>query len=38
MGGDVFGNGMLESKFTRLKAAFNHMHVFLDPDPDPAKS
>ncbi|MBW2689990.1 MAG: NAD-glutamate dehydrogenase, partial [Deltaproteobacteria bacterium] len=34
MSGDVFGNGMLLSKHTRLLAAFNHMHIFLDPDPD----
>lgn len=34
MGGDVFGNGMLLSKHTRLVAAFNHMHIFLDPNPD----
>ncbi len=34
MSGDVFGNGMLLSKQIRLKAAFNHLHVFLDPDPD----
>ncbi len=38
MGGDVFGNGMLLSKKIKLLAAFNHMHIFLDPDPDPAKS
>ncbi|TMD15221.1 MAG: NAD-glutamate dehydrogenase, partial [Chloroflexi bacterium] len=38
MGGDVFGNGMLRSPHLRLKAAFNHRHVFLDPDPDPAVS
>ncbi len=38
MSGDVFGNGMLLSKFIRLKAAFNHLHIFLDPDPDPAAS
>jgi glutamate dehydrogenase len=38
MSGDVFGNGMLLSKQIRLKAAFNHLHVFLDPDPDPAAS
>ncbi len=36
MGGDVFGNGMLLSKHIRLQAAFNHMHIFLDPDPDAA--
>ena len=34
MSGDVFGNGMLCSRHTRLIAAFNHVHVFLDPDPD----
>ncbi|MFZ0091742.1 MAG: NAD-glutamate dehydrogenase [Solirubrobacteraceae bacterium] len=38
MSGDVFGNGMLCSKQIRLLAAFNHSHVFLDPDPDPATS
>lgn len=38
MAGDVFGNGMLCSKHTKLIAAFNHMHIFLDPDPDPEKS
>jgi glutamate dehydrogenase len=38
MSGDVFGNGMLLSKETRLVAAFDHRHVFLDPDPDPATS
>ncbi|MEM7584420.1 MAG: NAD-glutamate dehydrogenase domain-containing protein, partial [Acidobacteriota bacterium] len=38
MGGDVFGNGMLLSEHTRLVAAFNHLHIFLDPDPDPAVS
>ncbi len=38
MGGDVFGNGMLQSKATKLVAAFNHLHIFLDPDPDPAIS
>ncbi len=37
MSGDVFGNGML-SKHIRLIAAFNHLHIFFDPDPDPAKS
>ncbi|WP_083787066.1 NAD-glutamate dehydrogenase [Stackebrandtia nassauensis] len=36
MGGDVFGNGLLCSKHTRLVAAFNHMHIFIDPDPDTA--
>ncbi|AKS41746.1 NAD-glutamate dehydrogenase [Wenzhouxiangella marina] len=34
MAGDVFGNGMLLSRHIRLKAAFNHMHIFLDPHPD----
>ncbi len=38
MSGDVFGNGMLLSEHTRLVAAFDHRHVFLDPDPDPALS
>ncbi len=34
MAGDVFGNGMLLSRHIRLLAAFNHQHIFLDPDPD----
>src|SRR6185436_4161423 len=34
MSGDVFGNGMLLSKFTKLIAAFDHRDIFLDPDPD----
>ncbi|MFN4089409.1 MAG: NAD-glutamate dehydrogenase, partial [Alphaproteobacteria bacterium] len=38
MAGDVFGNGMLLSKHTKLVAAFNHMHIFVDPEPDPARS
>ncbi len=38
MGGDVFGNGMLLSPVIRLVAAFNHLHVFLDPEPDPESS
>jgi glutamate dehydrogenase len=38
MSGDVFGNGMLLSKQTRLLAAFDHRHIFLDPDPNPAAS
>jgi glutamate dehydrogenase len=38
MSGDVFGNGMLRSPHIRLLAAFNHRHVFLDPDPDPQAS
>jgi glutamate dehydrogenase len=36
MSGDVFGNGMLLSEHTKLVAAFDHRHVFLDPDSDPA--
>ena len=38
MSGDVFGNGMLLSKQTRLVAAFDHRDIFIDPDPDPAVS
>ncbi|MBW3572306.1 MAG: NAD-glutamate dehydrogenase, partial [Gemmatimonadetes bacterium] len=38
MSGDVFGNGMLLSRQIRLVAAFDHRHVFIDPDPDPASS
>lgn len=38
MAGDVFGNGMLLSKHIKLVGAFNHLHIFLDPDPDPALS
>jgi glutamate dehydrogenase len=38
MSGDVFGNGMLLSKTLKIVAAFDHRHIFLDPDPDPAKS
>ncbi|RDC61257.1 Glutamate dehydrogenase [Alteripontixanthobacter maritimus] len=38
MSGDVFGNGMLLSKTIRLVAAFDHRHIFIDPDPDAAKS
>jgi glutamate dehydrogenase len=38
MSGDVFGNGMLCSPETRLIAAFNHMHIFIDPNPDPKTS
>ncbi|MDJ0974149.1 MAG: NAD-glutamate dehydrogenase, partial [Planctomycetota bacterium] len=38
MSGDVFGNGMLLSEQIRLVAAFNHLHIFVDPDPDPATS
>ena len=36
MSGDVFGNGMLRSPHLQLLAAFDHRHIFLDPDPDPA--
>jgi glutamate dehydrogenase len=36
MSGDVFGNGMLLSRHTRLLAAFDHRHIFIDPDPDAA--
>ncbi len=38
MSGDVFGNGMLLSKHTLLLAAFNHLHIFIDPTPDAAVS
>lgn len=38
MSGDVFGNGMLLSRHIRLVAAFDHRHIFLDPDPDAATS
>jgi glutamate dehydrogenase len=38
MSGDVFGNGMLLSKQTRLLAAFDHRDIFFDPDPDPDTS
>ncbi|MAS86625.1 MAG: glutamate dehydrogenase [Micavibrio sp.] len=38
MGGDVFGNGMLLSEKIRLIGAFNHLHIFCDPDPDAAIS
>ena len=38
MAGDVFGNGMLLSEQIRLVAAFNHKHIFLDPNPDAAAS
>ena len=36
MSGDVFGNGMLQSEQIRLVAAFDHRHIFIDPDPDAA--
>lgn len=38
MSGDVFGNGMLLSRHIRLIAAFNHQHIFIDPDPDSSVS
>lgn len=38
MSGDVFGNGMLLTRHTRLLAAFDHRHIFIDPDPDIEKS
>lgn len=38
MSGDVFGNGMLLSRHIRLLAAFNHMHIFIDPNPDSVTS
>lgn len=38
MAGDVFGNGLLRSKTLKLVAAFNHQHIFIDPNPDPELS
>ena len=38
MSGDVFGNGMLQSPCIKLVAAFDHRHLFIDPDPDPTRS
>ena len=38
MAGDVFGNGMLQSRHIKLIGAFNHQHIFLDPSPDPISS
>jgi glutamate dehydrogenase len=38
MSGDVFGNALLLSRVTRLVAAFNHLHIFIDPNPDPGRS
>lgn len=38
MSGDVFGNGMLISRYIKLVAAFDHRHIFLDPNPVPALS
>ena len=38
MSGDVFGNGLIYSSNTKLIGAFNHLHIFIDPNPDPAAS
>jgi glutamate dehydrogenase len=38
MSGDVFGNGLLQSRAVRLIAAFDHRHIFIDPQPDPERS
>ncbi len=38
MSGDVFGNGLILSNRAKLIAAFDHRHIFIDPDPDPAIS
>lgn len=38
MSGDVFGNGMLMSRHMKLVAAFNHQHIFIDPNPNPETS
>ncbi len=38
MSGDVFGNGLIYSNNLKLVAAFDHRHVFIDPDPDPTVS
>jgi glutamate dehydrogenase len=38
MSGDVFGNGLLQSDHVKLVAAFDHRHIFIDPDPDPKAS
>jgi len=38
MSGDVFGNGMLLSEHIKLVGGFNHLHIFVDPDPDPKRS
>lgn len=38
MAGDVFGNGLLRSETLKLVGAFNHLHIFIDPEPDIAKS
>jgi len=38
MSGDVFGNGLLRSRTIKLLGAFNHAHIFVDPNPDPERS
>lgn len=38
MAGDVFGNGMLRSEYIKLVAAFNHLHIFIDPNPEDVKA
>ncbi len=38
MSGDVFGNGLLREKTTKLVAAFDHRDIFIDPDPDPERT
>ena len=38
MAGDVFGNGMLLSRQLKLVASFNHIHIFIDPNPDVERS
>jgi glutamate dehydrogenase len=38
MSGDVFGNGLLRSRTVKLVAAFDHRHIFVDPNPDPGRS
>lgn len=38
MAGDVFGNGLLLSKHIKLVAVFDHLHIFIDPNPDPERS
>jgi glutamate dehydrogenase len=38
MSGDVFGNGLLQSRAVQLVAAFDHRHIFVDPSPDPDRS
>ncbi|RLT93507.1 NAD-glutamate dehydrogenase [Ketobacter sp.] len=38
MSGDVFGNGLLRSRTLQMVAAFNHLHIFIDPNPDPEAS